>query len=148
MPTGVAAQKRNMTRKELTPALPAPPAIRLESCPAHLDKEAQAEWGRMVERLRVWCPATILDEPALAIYCAAWSRHVRCEQKAAKSKDGEATVKWSDAADKAAKTALRALTDFGMTPANRMRMRMTAMPGQAVGGGDALTAFAQAKEQA
>ena len=139
------AQKSKVAKRDLLPVLPAPPAILVESCPEHLDEEGRAEWARMIERLRAWCPATRLDEPALAIYCAAWSRHVKCELKARQSKGSEASANWAQAADRAAKTALKALEEFGMTPANRLRMRMTAQPGQAVAGGDPLAAFAQAK---
>ncbi|KAB8167051.1 phage terminase small subunit P27 family [Streptomyces sp. 3MP-14] len=63
---------------------PPPPRVKAPakapSAPSWLDREAKAEWRRVVPELdRLGVLATI-DRAVLATYCAAWSRFVQLEQ--------------------------------------------------------------------
>ena len=101
--------------------------------PTHLDEAAAAEWRRVCEQL---APAGLLthdDRAALAGYCVAWSRwvdaetHVRDEGTILQPEKGKKAYPvvnpYLRLADTAMKQMRDFLSDFGMSPASRSRIR-------------------------
>lgn len=116
----------------LNPAEPAPEVGRPE-LPGHLDAVAAAEWERVVPRLEASGVLTRADGPALAIYCAAYSRWIAARQLIEQmglvidtTDKPKGCIKANPAvaiAEAAEATMARVLGSFGLTPADRSRVR-------------------------
>jgi P27 family predicted phage terminase small subunit len=52
------------------------PDVAIPPCPAHLGKEARAEWKRISKHLEQLGLITQIDRAALAAYCHAWGEFV------------------------------------------------------------------------
>jgi P27 family predicted phage terminase small subunit len=57
------------------------PAIRVPTCPAHLNPSAKAEWKRLARQMHVLGMISELDRAALAAYCQAYGRWAEAERK-------------------------------------------------------------------
>ena len=109
---------------------PRPPE-RLPPCPRHLDKRARKEWrriGRMLLEVRV---ITELDRAVLTVYCQSWSEYVRaCEEIPKKqpvclARDGYPRLNpWLRVQREACERMSRAMTELGLTPVSRTRVRI------------------------
>jgi P27 family predicted phage terminase small subunit len=109
--------------------------------PNWLDKEARAEWQRVVPILQELRVLTLLDRGLLANYCAAWWLCVQAtrlyvrEGLAPKAKRGSKMARphpMVKVATEARAQALRLAAEFGLTPSSRSRVS-TAEPGAAIG---------------
>lgn len=126
---------RGTTRDDrVAPDAPKPPT-EIPTKPKHLSAEAAREWKRITVELAVLGLLTRIDRAALAMYCTAWGRHLRCEALIAKSiKEGGigelSKTRFGDLSvdplvtlsAESAKLAHRFLIEFGMTPASRTRI--------------------------
>jgi P27 family predicted phage terminase small subunit len=119
--------KRAISKDEPMPESKAP------SCPAHLDKEAKAEWRRISRQLLKLGLLTEVDRAALAAYCQCWSRWVHAEQKLADlegqwtfetDKGYEAASPWISIASKALAEMRQYISEFGLSPAARTRIQV------------------------
>ncbi len=129
VPTAMKLLRGNPGKRPLNQREPKPP-VTIPRCPQHLDAEARREWRRVSRELYDMGVLSLVDRPALAIYCQAWSRWVRAEKLMHKS--GEVLkAKGSGAlyqnpylavANKAMEQMARFLAEFGMTPVSRTRV--------------------------
>jgi len=107
---------------------PKPPAV-IPKCPRHLDKEARAEWRRMVKELEPLGILTNLDKAIFASYCQAWSEWIAATlavQKMGMVGPGSKGVpvinpvyKLIDASNA---RMIKALIEMGMSPSSRSRV--------------------------
>ena len=108
---------------------PIPTSV-LPDCPEHLSIEAQAEWHRLAQVLHDIGVLTIIDRAALAAYCQAWGRWVEAEEKLAETpslfKTPSGYVQqspWLAIANKQLEIMNRYMTELGLTPAARSRIK-------------------------
>lgn len=102
--------------------------------PRFMNREAKAEWQRMVKLLMQLGLYTECDRAALTMYCQAWGRWVKAEVALAKQgeiltskKDDESgggsyQNPWRHEANKAQDQIKRMLAEFGLTPSSRARL--------------------------
>ena len=99
--------------------------------PKHLDRVARAEWRRVAQELYDAGLLSRVDRAALAAYCQAWSTWV----EAVKRLRVEGQVIVSDKGyvyqhplvairDKAVEQMRRFMTEYGMTPSSRSRVKV------------------------
>ena len=107
------------------------PADKL-TCPAHLTSAARREWKRVVPELQALGLLTNVDRAALAAYCQAYGRWVEAEkvlkQKGPLYKTEKGNVITSPmlwVSNKAVEQMHKFLTEFGFTPASRVRLSVT-----------------------
>jgi len=141
VPTHLKILRGNPGKRPLPEGEPQPGRV-LPTCPKHLDAEAKREWKRIARELYVLGLLSRLDRAALAAYCQVWSRWVRAEEALAKT--GELTMAgdtiainpYLHVANRALREMHSFLSEFGMTPAARTRIKA-----QPAAGEDALAAF-------
>ena len=113
-------------------SLPDPELRRLPPAPAHLDDIAKGEWARVGKMLLDAGLFTKLDITALSTYCVAYSRWVSAESSL--QQFGTVIVAPSGfpvqspymaIANKAMDQMLRLMSEFGLTPAARVRIPST-----------------------
>jgi P27 family predicted phage terminase small subunit len=102
--------------------------------------EAKKEWGRVTKLLLDAGLLTKADRAALSAYCQAWADWVAANEVMAKPKaeGGGLVVVTGDGypmlsplwtiSQQAAKTMRSYLTEFGLTPAARSRMKVSNSP--------------------
>ena len=119
------------------------PAVEAPTCPSWLDREATAEWRRVIPPLVRLGVIAKIDRACLAAYCLAWSRLVR----AARQMETEGLTYVADtgqvkkhplaAIAHEAATEVRAFAgEFGLSPSGRARIHINAPEPE-----DALTRF-------
>ena len=113
-------------RKKKTGATPAKGA---PSPPSTLDREAAAEWRRVVPKLAEIGMLSKVDRAGLAEYCRVWSMLQRCHATLKEEGDYLESLKGhlyphpAGAMMVKLSTVLRAyLSEFGLTPAARARL--------------------------
>lgn len=142
-PTALKVIRGNPGRRPLNNREPQP-ARQRPTCPEWLDKEARAEWKRVVPLLDKIGLLTKVDRAALAIYCDQWSIYVSARANVEKygqvfverGEDGGVDAKESPylkIADRAAQRIRTYCQEFGLTPSARGRMQV---PGTSEGGVD------------
>lgn len=116
--------KRPLNRQEPKPEPEIP------ECPAHLDDEAKAEWNRIAPELLALGILARVDRAALAAYCRCWSLWVEAENQLRKfgavirtSKGYPIQNPYLGIANTAIDQMRKFLTEFGMTPSSRTRVR-------------------------
>jgi len=117
--------KRRINLNEPKPRPVAP------SCPKHLAPAAKKEWKRISKDLERIGLLTTIDMAALAGYCQAWARWLDAEVllkevgPVLKSNNGMYYQNPVLAvANKAMEQMLKFLTEFGMTPSSRTRIKV------------------------
>ena len=130
-PTAIKKLQGNPGKRPLNKAEPQPKK-ECPDIPSHLDLEAIAEWERIVPELLILGILTRIDRAALAAYCMAYSRWVKAEKLIAekgtlyKTKSGNIMTSpalW--VANKAMEQMHKFLTEFGMTPSSRSRIKVS-----------------------
>ena len=118
------------------------PMVGIPKCPEHLSDSAKEEWERISPELVAMGVLTVSDRAALAAYCqsfATWAEAERLIQEKGIVEDtfdseGQPTgTKAAPAVNIAVKMLqqMRAfLTEFGLTPASRSRIRVGGPDGQ------------------
>jgi P27 family predicted phage terminase small subunit len=104
----------------------------LPKCPAHLDKDAKAEWRRISKELAAVGLLAAVDRAALSAYCQCWSRWCDAEQNIQKIgtvvKSPKSGYPIQNPYVGIANTALdqmrKFLIEFGLTPASRSRISL------------------------
>ena len=98
-------------------------------CPSWLDKEAKAEWRRISKELYNAGLLRAVDKTALALYCRSFSIWKRAsllvDEKGFIVKTKNGNIIQSPAlgiANVQAREMMKALKEFGMTPASRSRL--------------------------
>lgn len=104
-------------------------------CPAHIDGEARKEWNRIVRELEAIGMLNVVDRAALAAYCDCYAIWVKASGVIAEH--GLTFMTESGYEQQRPEVGIRAkaleqmkgfLTEFGMTPASRTRIRQTYLP--------------------
>jgi P27 family predicted phage terminase small subunit len=109
---------------------PKPPTI-IPKCPRHLDREARAEWRRMIKELEPLGILTKLDKAVFAVYCQAYSTWAQATRKIQEmgmvriTKSGYTEQNpFFPIANKAKEQMMKALIELGMTPSSRSRIKV------------------------
>ncbi len=104
------------------------PKGKAPGCPAWLDREAKAEWRRVVPELDRLGLLARLDRGALVSMCAAWSVMVTAIQEATvlpgseyRTREGRSILK---SMHESIATYHRFCGEFGLTPSARSRVRV------------------------
>lgn len=129
-PTALKQLAGNPGKRALNGAEPKPQAKR-PPCPKSLQGEARKEWNRMSKQLFELGLLTQVDRAALAAYCQAWAHWVEANEQVeklgmiVKTENGypQLSPYWT-IAQQAAKLMKSYLTEFGMTPGSRSRLRV------------------------
>lgn len=133
-------------------------------CPSHIarDAEALAEWKRITPELITAGLLCSVDMAALAMYCMAYARWVKAEEMIAFgsamtpisgglvtcAKNGfEQLSQWYIVSGKEQERLHKMLTEFGLSPSARARVRGMAQQGDLFGN-DPLAAFQRAAPKA
>ncbi len=131
-------------------------------CPAHVERNrtAFAEWNRIVPELITAGLLCTVDAAALAMYCVAYSRWVKAEEQIQlqeqmgyegeikKAANGfEQLSQWYIVSNKEQDRLHKMLTEFGLSPSARARVRGMAAQGDLFGN-DPLEAFKRAAPKA
>jgi len=138
-------RSKRKRKKDRTPAKGTPVA------PTTLDREAAAEWRRVVPKLAEIGMLSKVDRAGLAEYCRVWSMLQRCHQTLKDEGDYLMSLKGHQYPHPAGQmmvklsSVLRAyLSEFGLTPAARARLAVEVNEKEPAGPMDA-TAKAKAK---
>lgn len=107
------------------------PEVAVPTCPQHLDGTARGEWKRIVPELVKLGLLTVIDRTALAAYCVNYSRWLAAE-KILKEQGLTFTTAKGYVGQRPevgiANTAMHQmrafLSEFGMTPASRTRIKV------------------------
>lgn len=141
-PTPIKALRGNPGKRPLNAAEPRPPAAR-PTCPSWLSRDAKAEWRRIVPELEQVGLLTQVDRAALAAYCQSYARWRQAEaalddglriELFKVTNEGEAIVyqviqKPEVAIAQKERQLMKAfLTEFGLTPASRTRLKTPEKP--------------------
>ena len=128
-PTALRLIEGNPSRRPFNKKEPKPAPV-IPKCPRHLNDAAKIEWKRTAKKLHKLGLLTEIDGPQLALYCQAWGRWVEAEDELKKhSTIVKASTGWPiqspylAVANKAMEQIQRALSEFGMSPASRTRVR-------------------------
>lgn len=107
------------------------PTAGAPSCPTWLDREAKAEWRRIVPELERLGLLTVVDRAALTCYCLAWSelneatRVLKRDRRSKKVRKDEPLTPHPALA--AQRSAWKAVKDFcalfGLDPSSRTRLK-------------------------
>lgn len=125
------------------------PEIAIPDCPAHLSPEAKKEWRRVAPELLKMRIITEIDRAALAAYCQAYGRWVEAEQRIKElndigKKSGTKSAGlydltpngfkqmsvWLQISNRATAEIKTWMAEFGMTPANRVKIQQAQVPEQ------------------
>lgn len=129
IPTVLKILNGNPGKRPLNQAEPAP-AVGIPDCPDHLTDLAKAEWARISKELVALGLLTQLDRSALAAYCQCYARWANAETQIKKTADLGKTKKgaviqnyWLPIANRALEQMKDYLTEFGLTPVSRSRIK-------------------------
>lgn len=129
-PTAIRRAEGNPGKRAWNPDEPVPPEG-LPHCPAHLSDEAKAEWARLAAALHGMGVLTVADRAAFAAYCQAWGRWVEAEEKLRttppliRTPSGHVQQSpWIGIANRQLELMGRYMTELGLTPAARSRIRV------------------------
>ena len=130
LPTNLKVLRGNPGKRRLIDQEPDPP-VSIPSCPQHLGTVAKKEWRRITKELKAIGIITELDRAALAGYCDAYATWVEaCGQlgqygMVLKAPSGYPIPSPYLAIRDRSLDQMRAfLTEFGMTPSSRSRVRV------------------------
>lgn len=134
IPTKLHILHGNPGKRPLNDREPEPPAA-IPDLPSILTGEALLEWHRITKELIELKILTRVDRAALAAYCAAWGRwveaeeHLKLEPMVFKAPSGYPVLSpWWSVANKAMDQMKAFLTEFGLSPASRTRIKGSARP--------------------
>lgn len=109
------------------------PVAGIPDPPSHVLGEALVEWHRITAELITLGLLSKCDRAALSGYCVAWGRwveaeeHMRLEAMVFKAPSGYPVLSpWWSVANKAMEQMARFLTEFGLSPASRTRIKGSA----------------------
>jgi len=107
------------------------PAAALPDCPDHLNDEARKEWANICAELGPMGILTRLDKAILAEYCQGWSLWIEALAMVTKlgligkSPSGYPMMNpYLAIANRAQEQMHRALTELGLTPSSRSRIKV------------------------
>lgn len=133
-PTSLRVLQGNPGKRPVNTDEPAFPAL-ASDCPKHLGPMAATEWARMKELFKVQNIFTEADRAALSAYCLAWGRWVEAENNVrqsgmlVKSPSGYPMQNpWLSIANKAMEQMHKLMTEFGLTPSSRSRVKVIPTP--------------------
>lgn len=130
-PTHLKIVAGNPGRRPLNDEEPRP-VVEIPKRPPELSKDAAAEWKRISKELHELGMLTKIDRAALAAYCQAWARWIEAQKAlqqfgtVVRSPSGYPMQSpYLAIANEAFRQMLALLTEFGMTPAARSRIRVS-----------------------
>jgi P27 family predicted phage terminase small subunit len=132
-PTALKMLQGNPGKRALNANEPKPTGI--PSCPRHLSAAAKQEWKRISRELIAIGLLTKIDRAALAAYCAAYARWIEAEDNVAKfghvvkAPSGYPIQNpYLSIANTCLDQIRKFATEFGLTPASRSRLQISAAP--------------------
>ena len=136
-PTSLKILQGNPGRRPLNSAEAKFPTLQSD-CPKHLGPIAAEEWARIRDLFREIF--TEADRAALSAYCVCYGRwveaedHVRATGMMVKSPSGYPMQNpWLSIANKAFQQMNKMMSEFGMTPSSRSRVKTLPEPRKAKG---------------
>lgn len=130
VPTGLKLVRGNPGKRPLPPAEPCPSTD--AQMPDWLSPEAQKHWPTVADQLRSAGLLTVLDVPALAVYCETFARWKQAAEQVArygpvvKGPAGRPVKSpFLTIAHRSQEQLMRLLAEFGMTPSSRSRCTAT-----------------------
>jgi P27 family predicted phage terminase small subunit len=138
VPTALKKLRGNPGKRPMNPAEPTPSGI--AKCPASLGKAARKIWVRESKHLVACGLLTSVDASAFAVYCTVKGRLEYAETQVEKygmvvkdpssSPDNPRSMPnpYLSIADKAIDQLRKFAIEFGLTPASRSRLQITAAP--------------------
>ena len=129
-PTALKLIEGNRGRRPFNKREPKPRPV-VPKCPRHLNDAAKVEWKKIAKTLHKLGLLTEIDGGQLALYCQAWGRWIEAEDAlkkhgtVIKSPNSGWPIQspYLAVANKAMEQMQRALSEFGMSPASRTRVR-------------------------
>ena len=129
-PTALRLIEGNRGRRPFNKREPKPRPV-VPKCPRHLNDAAKVEWKRIAKTLHKLGLLTEIDGGQLALYCQAWGRWIEAEDELKKhstivkapNSGWPIQSPYLAVANKAMEQMQRALSEFGMSPASRARVR-------------------------
>lgn len=125
------------------------PAVEIPECPAHLEKDAAAEWARITPHLAALGLISQVDRAALAAYCYAWGEWVWATQRIRTLNETDPTGErgrimntgtgykqigvLQQQANRALEMMAKYLAEFGLSPASRSRVTPSEPQGELPG---------------
>jgi P27 family predicted phage terminase small subunit len=136
-PTGLKEAQVSRGHRPLPKGEPKPTGV--PTCPSHLDKIAKSEWRRIVKELAPLGLVTHVDRAALSAYCVSYSRWIDAEVNVQKfgtviksPKSGfPINSPYVGIANSALDQMRKFCTEFGLTPASRVRLANSNFDAQA-----------------
>ena len=131
-PTAIKKLTGNPGKRPLNDAEPHPPIPgRTPYVPRFLSDDGKKAWRELVKVLVDVGLYTVIDKFALAMFCQAYGRWMHAEQKVDElgemlisKKSGQPyTNPWAYRADKHWEQARKMLSEFGLSPAERSRIK-------------------------
>ena len=129
-PTKLELLQGKPGKRPINDAEPDPPT-RVPKCPAHLSDAARREWRGITKELKVLGLISRIDRAALAAYCQAYGRWSEAEEEVkrhglvVKAPSGYPIQNpYLAIANKALEQMHKFLTEFGMTPSSRTRVKV------------------------
>ena len=151
IPTSIHLLNGNPGKRKLPETLEDKYSSEAPEPPTVLEGEARAEWDRIIPLLAEVGVLKKIDRTALAAYCLVYSRWLDAEEKIktmgyfARTPTGHiATNPHLRIIEKCLEQMKSFMSDFGMTPAARVRIR----PGSSDEGEDALDQWLNGRKQA
>ncbi len=111
------------------------PKIKIPRCPTNLDADARTEWKRIGRELAKIGLVSEIDRATLTIYCQAWSdfrrarRHLLCDSDfVCRGTHVDVPSAWKRLSDEALKQIRQCCSEFGLSPAARVRLATETKP--------------------
>lgn len=130
-PTALKRAKGNPGKRPLNDDEPTP-KIEAPKPPNHLSCFAKREWRRITPLLLRYGLLSQLDRSALAMYCQAYGRwkkaerELKAEGEVVLSKHGQSYQSpWLSIANKAMDRMNKAISEFGLSPSARTRIKVS-----------------------
>jgi P27 family predicted phage terminase small subunit len=133
-PTALRLIEGNANKRPLNAREPKP-AIKIPTCPAHLNPSAKAEWKRIARQMFTLGMISELDRAALAAYCQAYGRWAEAERKLSET---PSLIKlpsgyiqpspWLAIANKQLELMIRYMSELGLSPVSRSRVSVITPP--------------------
>jgi P27 family predicted phage terminase small subunit len=140
LPTALKRLRGNPGKRPLNDAEPKPP-LTLPACPDHITGAARRAWIDFAPALQATGIGTAIDSTALELLCTAYGAYLDASAEVARrgavwleKAEGDETPAfvyspfWRVASQEWAKVKSM-LSEFGMTPASRSRLRVEASAG-------------------
>lgn len=131
-PTALKLVRGNPGKRPLNDAEPAPPVSHDLTCPDWLSDSAKEHWPAIAQQFHDAGLLTVLDVPALALYCESFARWKHANEQIARygpvvkgAAGYPVRSPYLCIANRAHEQMVKLLIEFGATPSSRSRCAVT-----------------------